>query len=106
MHRVLVVGAEAWIDCEVKPGPFSDERLVRVKKNGDTWVGFVNAAQLRPPIPETGQTKVRVRLIKVEGNSFVGQILGHSVTPQPIHGTLDEVEAVDTGQARNSPLPH
>ena len=34
-------GAYTWLPCEVKPGPFSDERLVRVASELGDWVGFV-----------------------------------------------------------------
>jgi len=34
-------GARIWIPCEVKPGPFSDERMVRVQSQAGEWLGFV-----------------------------------------------------------------
>lgn len=105
MRGALAVGSEAWVDCEVKPGPFPHERMVRVRKNGIIWVGFTHVAQLREPIPENGPTKIRVRLVELKGDIFTAKVLGHSVTPQPIHVTSDEVEAIDPQQARNPALP-
>ncbi|HSK80825.1 MAG TPA: hypothetical protein VLQ45_30515 [Thermoanaerobaculia bacterium] len=46
----LEAGAQIWVPCEVKPGPFSDERLVRVRDSGREWLGFVQANRLREPI--------------------------------------------------------
>lgn len=105
MLGALTVGSEAWVDCEVKPGPFPHERMVRVRKNGAVWVGFTHVAQLREPIPDKGPTKIRVRLIERKGDIFTAKVLGHSVTQQPIQVTVDEVEAVDPQQAGHHPLP-
>ena len=32
-------GMRIWLPCEVKPGPFSDERMVRVESMG-SWLAF------------------------------------------------------------------
>jgi hypothetical protein len=99
----LMVGVPIWLKCEVRPGPFPDERLVRVKANGSDWVGFVPAMHLDNPVEE-GQTKVRARVVGLESGSFTAKVLGHSISPQPIHGLVDEVERVDPVQAGHHPL--
>ena len=32
------VGGKVWIPCEVKPGPFSNERLARIQLAAGPWV--------------------------------------------------------------------
>ena len=43
----LYPGARMWLPCEVKPGPFSDERMVLIMADGNEWFGFVNVRWLR-----------------------------------------------------------
>ena len=47
----LYPGARMWLPCEVKPGPFSDERMVLVVADGSEWFGFslrgANSAEKR-----------------------------------------------------------
>ena len=84
-------GATIWLPCEVKPGPFSDERLVRVElPSGDPWVGFVELGALKEPIDE-GRTLVRAIVVEVSKDRFVARILGHDVTPRPFEGSLSKV---------------
>ena len=33
-------GMRIWLPCEVKPGPFSDERMVRVESESGSWLAF------------------------------------------------------------------
>ena len=49
--------SKVWIDCTVRPGAFSNERLVRIKLSTGDWLGFVDENQLENPIKE-GQTSV------------------------------------------------
>lgn len=65
----LQAGAKIWIPCEVKPGPFSDERFVRVRDNGFDWLGFVQVKQLREPILE-GSTFIDAMVVSVNDRSF------------------------------------
>ena len=53
-------GDTIWMRCEVRPGPFSNERFV---KAGD-WLGFVRVEALYEPI-ETGETWVLARIVEV-----------------------------------------
>ena len=59
------VGMRVWVPCEVKLGAFSDERLVRVEREGGFWLGFVPDAVLREPIPR-GHTAVQALIDQVE----------------------------------------
>lgn len=55
---------QVWLPCEVKPGAFSSERLVRVVLHGQELVNFVDERQLRDPVLR-GQTFVRANLDSV-----------------------------------------
>ena len=73
-------GEVIWIECEVKPGAFSDERMIRIATDFGDWVGFVDVKALREPIAE-GATTVRGTIVEVEGETFSAALPGHSVGP-------------------------
>lgn len=74
----LSVGQHVWIPCEVKPGPFSDERLVRVNAPAPdsampVWTGFVPATRLREPI-NVGSTDATAVVVDVINDRFLAQL--------------------------------
>jgi hypothetical protein len=81
----LTVGKRVWLPCEVKPGPFSDERLVRVPSDRGIWVGFVPTSALRDA-PLVGETFVSAVVIEVHDDRFSARVPGHAVTPIPFEG--------------------
>lgn len=72
---VLGVGMRVLMPCEVKPGPFDNERLVRVRTDHVDWMGFVPTAALREPI-ETGETYVAVCVTSISGGQFTARVPG------------------------------
>ena len=85
----LKEGTTIWIPCEVKPGPFSNERLARVEHLDGTWVGFVDANYLRNKVA-TGSDLLQARVVSVKGDHFYARLPGHSVGATPLfHGTLE-----------------
>ncbi len=74
----LSAGRTVWIPCEVKPGPFSNERLVRVEGKPLSWVGFVPIWYLRDAI-ERGRTEVRAVVAEMRGEQFLARIPGHAL---------------------------
>ena len=82
----LDVGNIVWVPCEVKPGPFSSERRVRISSPVGEWIGFVPVQYLHEPIVE-GRTTVRVRVVGVQGESFSARVPGQSIT-NPLFGNL------------------
>ena len=92
------LGLPVWIPCEVKPGPFSDERIVRINTEGRTWLGFVPVDALREPIIK-GSTAVRAVITQVFGARFNAKIAGESVTSSVFEGTLSRVEPIAALQA-------
>jgi len=81
----LKVGMMIWLPCEVKPGPFSDERAVRVTDGDRVWVGFVGIRHLRTP-ETTGKTWIRGVVAAVENDRFSVRLPGHSVTSPVFQG--------------------
>ena len=93
----LRVGMQIWIPCEVKPGPFPDERAVRVVFGDNVWVGFVDTKHLREPVT-SGNTWIRAVVTVVENDHFFARLPGHSVASPFLQGdrrgiSLDPVPA-------------
>ena len=72
-------GNVVWIPCEVKPGPFSDERQVKLSSSWGEWLGFVPVSYLQEPVLE-GFTKIRVLVIDVQNDRFSARIPGEGVS--------------------------
>lgn len=88
----LEVGQTLWLPCEVKPGPFSDERMVRIETDrGGPWVGFVSIWLLREPV-ERGRTHVRAVVAEVREDTFSAKLPGHAVTSGMIEGEWSRSE--------------
>lgn len=77
---VMAIGSQIWIPCEVKPGPFSNERLVRVVSRAGQWVGFVPVVSLRDDV-ERGRTWASATVIDFDETSVAVQFSGYAVTP-------------------------
>lgn len=70
-------GAKIRIPCEVKPGPFPDERMVRVHRPGGPWLGFVETFHLCDA-PEVGPTDILATVTEVSDEEFVARLPGHA----------------------------
>jgi hypothetical protein len=78
----LLVGQYVWVPCEVKPGPFSDERMVRVNSPVGRWAGFVHTSRLREPVA-AGLTEATALVVEVHNDRFRAQPIG-----EPLSNTL------------------
>jgi hypothetical protein len=92
------VGAYVWLSCEVKPGPFSDERMVRVASETGYWVGFVPASCLKDPVRE-GRTSIPALVIDVQGDRLSAMLPGASLSSTLLVTALSRVESVDSVEA-------
>lgn len=92
------VGHLVWIPCEVKPGPFSDERIARVRSDTVEWVGFVPVHSLREPVTE-GDTYVRAIITELSDRRFIAKIAGEPVASSFFEGNLSRVEPIAALQA-------
>jgi len=93
----LQVGTKLWVPCEVKPGPFSNERFVRVALSQGDWLGFVPIDSLQEPILK-GSTFVGARVIAVNGERFQASLPGEALTPALFEGPIARVGRVDSVQ--------
>lgn len=87
----LTVGAEIWLPCEVRPGPFSDERLVRVASETGAVVSFVPASAIRED-DDTRRTFVVARIVAVSESTFEARLPGHPVSSAPFLGMIARAE--------------
>lgn len=89
----LKVGGRIWLPCEVKPGPFSNERLVRILSPSEPWIGFVDVKALKEPI-EKGNTSVLAQIVAVEKDSVTALVQGHAFNTRQIQTSTAEVHPV------------
>jgi protein gp37 len=86
-------GRYVWLSCEVKPGPFSDERMVRVSSvgAGEVWVGFASVSALKNPV-ESGSTAIKALVVGIQKDRFEAQPMGSALTQTLFKGELSKVE--------------
>jgi hypothetical protein len=91
-------GMRVWIPCEVKPGPFSNERMVRVTGDGQEWLNFVQVHLLREAIQE-GATFVLAMVDSVRDDECVALLPGENLGSRYFHGRLSQVTPVGSVEA-------
>ena len=74
----LKPGMMVWIKCEVKPGPFSNERSVRVESDQGEWIGFVDVRYLKDHI-EKGPTWILCEVVDIRKDSVMANLPGHAL---------------------------
>lgn len=99
----LQVGGLIWLSCEVKPGPFSNERLVRIHSDFGEWMGFVEVESLQEPIT-AGSTFIRGTITGVRGERFEVRLPGHPLTPSVFEGSVARVTPFGAVEAGHSSL--
>lgn len=75
----LTAGRRVCVECEVKPGAFSNERMVRIVGPAGEWLGFVPDVLLRERI-ERGETAVQGIVDEVSEDQVSLFLPGDSVT--------------------------
>ena len=91
MADEVAVGSRLWLPCEVKPGPFTDERRVLVQGEGGNWMGFVNVRWLHEKEAEDGHNAVLAKVVEVEESSFRARIRGSALAGGLFEGRRDRV---------------
>ena len=91
-------GGQIWIPCEVKPGPFPDERMVRIDSEGAQWVGFVPVESLQQPVTH-GSTYVRAVIVNVIGSRLEARVPGEPVASRLAEITQSRVQPLAAVQA-------
>jgi len=91
----LNAGNVIWIACEVQPGPFPDERKVRLSSSLKEWIGFVPVSYLQDPILE-GETKIRVLIVDVQDDRFSAKIPGEGIGSSLFGDLISEAQLFGT----------
>ena len=92
----LKAGNTVWFPCEVKPGPFPNERSVLVRTPDKPWVGFVEVRFLKELIA-SGKTSVRALIVEVRNDRIVIALPG-----QPLDSS--RVRVIPKDEADRVPL--
>jgi len=79
MKTKIKKGMTIWLPCEVRKGPFPDERIAYVKTTRGEWFGFVNAKELKNKVP-SGKDFIRGIVLAVSSDHIVVGIEGQSPT--------------------------
>lgn len=72
------VGKYVWLPCEVKPGAFSDERMVLVQSDFGEWLGFVPVTSLKQPVLR-GDSLIAALVVNVNCQEFSVKLPGESL---------------------------
>lgn len=99
----LRVGGIIWIPCEVKPGPFSDERLVRIDSEFGEWIGFVPVESLQHNVDQ-GETLIRGTISDIQKDRFEVILPGNPISSQSFLGRVERVRALGIVEAGHSPI--
>lgn len=83
------IGDYIWIPCEVKPGPFSNERLVKCSSGDDDWLGFVQEYSLKSRTVE-GDDSVKAEVVNVNCKMLTARIFGEPLTGSSLYNEFIE----------------
>jgi hypothetical protein len=93
----LSIGHYFWVSCEVKPGPFPDERMVRLHSQFMDWLGFTSVNHLKDPILE-GKTCIRILILDIKDNRFFARVPGEGIANDLYNDVVSSVQACDVVQ--------
>ena len=80
---------KVWLPCTVSPGPFSNERAVKIDLGDWRWIGFVNVCLLKEQIEE-GPDQVLANILRLSDNTFEASIPGEAVQGALLQGSTRE----------------
>ncbi len=83
------IGDHIWIPCEVKPGAFSNERLVLLQSPNDEWLGFVQEYSLKDRKAE-GEDSVKGEVVNVNCEELTARIFGEPLSGSAFYKELIE----------------
>lgn len=85
-------GDKVWLRCEVKAGPFSNERMVRIQQTPEPWVGFADVQALRDHSIETGANYVLGRVLRTTDTGIIARVEGHALQTRQVWVANTEAE--------------
>ncbi len=74
---VLLAGVQVWLPCDVLPGPFADERNVRLLAPEADWVGHVYSEYLRDDVV-AGRSALRATVVELGGSRVSVRLPGQT----------------------------
>ena len=83
------VAQRVWLPCTVSPGPFSNERAVKIDLGDWHWMGFVNVCLLKEQIEE-GPDQVLANILSLTDNTFEASVPGEAVQGALLQGNTRE----------------
>ena len=90
----LSAGAGVWVPCEVRPGPFCNERRVLIEDGDNEWFGFVATHWLKDKVEEgRDQVLAKVVDIQLEKGTFHAAIPGNAPKPSLFEGQVNRAVA-------------
>ena len=91
----LSVGNYVWLPCDVKPGPFSDERIIRMTSQFGNWMGFVPASTLKDPIPQ-GSTLVTALVVDIQNERLSAKLPGEALLNTLFEDLVSRAQPLDS----------
>ena len=91
------IGTVVWLPCEVRSGPFQNERRVYIQTGLSDWFGFVDVSELKKA--DDGTDRVRTVVLAAEQQKVVLGIRGQSPAGDPIqakHSVIAQYGALAT----------
>jgi hypothetical protein len=91
-------GAVVWLPCQVRGGPFPNERRVYIKTEISEWFGFVNTSELKDKVIE-GPDHVRGVVVAVASDHLVIGVRGQSPASGAIQANPSQITEYGAQQA-------
>jgi len=91
-------GEVVGLPCEVRGGPFPNERRVYIKNDLSEWFGFVNTSELRYKKTE-GKDEVRGVVVTVKPDHVVVGVRGQSPASGAIQAKPSQITEYGAQQA-------
>lgn len=87
-------GANVWLPCQTKGGPFPDERLVLIELDETKWAGFINARWLKDKKLIEGNNEVLATISSIEDETYSVIIPGFAPNSDRLEGRIEDLERV------------
>ena len=87
-------GANVWLPCRTRGGPFPDERLAMIELDQTKWAGFINVNWLKDKERIEGNNEVLATISFVEGDTYSVIVPGCSPTSERLEGRIEDLVKV------------
>ena len=91
MKKKVRKGANVWLECQTKSGPFPDERLVLIELDHTKWAGFINVRWLKDQDHVEGSNEVLATISSVENGNFSVIVPGESPSSDRLEGRVEDL---------------